>query len=86
MQKKKKKTDKLIKECCENIDKKEIINVNLNDYDNVRGFCTKYIVLFVVASLRIIGISGAFIYFHWFLKKSNTDVFSINPAIETTIY
>ena len=84
--KKNKKTDKLIEECSKNIDEKEIINLNLNDYDKVRGSCTKYIVLFVVASLIILGISGAFIYFHWYLKKSNTDVISVNPVTETIIY
>ena len=47
---------------------------------------TAYIVLFVIAFLIIIGISNAFIYFHWFLKKSNTNITNINHYTETIIY
>ena len=36
--------------------------------------------------LIIIGISSAFIYFHWYLKKSSTGVININPGTETVIY
>ena len=43
------------------------------------------IVLFVISSLIIIDISGVFIYFHWYLKKSNTGVIDINPGTETVI-
>ena len=34
------------------------------DYGKVCNFCTIYILLFVIAFLRIRGISSAFIYFH----------------------
>ena len=62
--------DKLVEECSENIDESEMIfNATLNDYENICGSCTIYIVLFVIAFLIIIGISSAFIYFHWYLKK-----------------
>ena len=44
------------------------------------------IVLFVIALLIIIGISSAFIYFHWYLKKSNIGVINNNPGTETVIY
>ena len=40
-----------------------------NDYGNVCNSCTIYIVLFVIFLITSISISGAFIYFHWYLKK-----------------
>ena len=63
-----------------------MISVTLNDYRSVCGSCTIYIVLFAIAFLIIIGIRSAFIYFHWYLKKSNTNVVNINPGTETIIY
>ena len=73
------------RECREIIDQNEMISVALNDHKSVCGLCTIFIVLFVIAFLIIIGISGAFIYFHWYLKKSNTDVININQGVETVI-
>ena len=58
----------------ENIDENEMISVTLNDYGSVCGSCTIYIELFVIAFLIITGITSAFIYFHMYLKKSNTDL------------
>ena len=75
-----------MKNASENIDKNEMISVALNDHENVCGSCAIYIVLFVIAFLIIIGISSAFIYFHWYLKKSSTGVININPGTETVIY
>ena len=46
-----------------------IYNATLDDYKNVCNSCTIYILLFVIAFLIIIGISNAFNYFHWYLKK-----------------
>ena len=46
-----------------------IYNATLNNYENVCGSCTIYTVLFVIAFSIIIGISRAFICFHWYLKK-----------------
>ena len=63
-----------------------IYNRTLNDYENVCDSCTIYIVLFVIAFLIIIGISSAFIYFHWYLKKDNTIITNINRNTETVIY
>ena len=54
--------DKLVKECSGNIDANEMI---YNDYRNAWNSCTIYIALFIIAFLIIIGISSAFIYFHW---------------------
>ena len=54
--------DKLVKECSGNIDANEMI---YNDYINAWNSCTMYIALFIIAFLIIIGISSAFIYFHW---------------------
>ena len=66
----KKIVDKLVEECGENTDESKMIyNVTLNDYENACGSCTLCTVLFVIAFLIIIGISSAFIYFHWYLKK-----------------
>ena len=63
----KKLIDKLVEECSENIDENEMIyNATLNDYENVCGPCTIYTLLFVIAFLRTIGISSAFIYFQWY--------------------
>ena len=62
-----------------------MISVTLNDYENICRSCTIYIVLFAIPFLIIIGISRAFIYFHWYLKKSNTDVININPSTVTVI-
>ena len=77
---KKKLVDKLFEECRENIDENKIISVTLNDYGSVCGSCTIYIVLFAITFLIIIGIRGAFIYFHWYLKKSNNGIININPS------
>ena len=61
-----KTVDKLVEEYNENIDESEIIyNATLNDHENICGSCILYIVLLVIASLIIIGISSVFIYFHW---------------------
>ena len=84
----KKLVHKLAEECSENIDENDIISVTLNDCRSVCGSCTEYIVLFVIviAFLIIISISSTFIYFHWYLKKSNTGVININPDTKTVIY
>ena len=66
----KKLFDELVEECSENIDGNEMIyNGTVNDYGNVCNSCAIYIVLFVIFLLISIRISGAFIYFHWYLKK-----------------
>ena len=62
-----------------------MLSVALNYHERACGSCTIYIVLFVVAILMIIVISSAFIYFHWYLKKSNTGI-NINPDTEAVIY
>ena len=54
-----------------------------NDHENVCNSCTVYIALFDIIFVIITGISSAFIYFYWYLKKNNTNV---NPGTETTIY
>ena len=63
--------DKLVEECSENIDEIEMVyNYTLNDNKNLNefckySFCTVYIILFIIAFLIIIGISSAFVHFHW---------------------
>ena len=50
-----------------------IYNATLNEYEKVRISCTIFIVSFVIAFLMIFGFSSENIYFHWYLKKSNTE-------------
>ena len=75
-----------------NIDEKEshsnelIYNGILNDYGKVCNSCSVYIVLLVIFFIISISISSIFIYFHWYLRKSNTGVTNINPSTETVIY
>ena len=57
--------------------------IHLNDYKKVCGSCTLYIVLFVIFLVISICISGAFIYFHWYLKKDNVRI-KFNPGTQTT--
>ena len=72
--------DKLVEECSGNIDENEMIyNKTLNE--NVRNSCTIYIVLLVIAFLIII--SSAYFYFHCYLKRSNTNVITINGKYQT---
>ena len=68
----KKLVGKLVEECSENIDEKELnsnelISVTSNDYENVCGSCTIYIVLLDIFFIIRISISCAFVYFHCYL-------------------
>ena len=40
--------DKLVEECSENIDENKLISVTLNNYRNVCGSCTIYMVLLLI--------------------------------------
>ena len=87
----KKLVDKLVEKCNENIDEKELhsnemISVTLNNYKNVRGSCTIYIVLLVIFVICHIDINCAFVYFYWYLKKDSASITNINPSTETVIY
>ena len=87
----------LVEECSKNIDENEIIyneavNVSLSDYK--RGSCTLYIVLFVVFLVTSVIITAVFIYFHWYLKESNDQLYlkkdtvriKFDPSTQTAIY
>ena len=50
-----------------------IQNATLNEYGRVCNFYTLYIVLLVIFFIIITGISSAFIYFYWYLKRNNTN-------------
>ena len=80
-----------------NIDENEIIynetlNVSLSDYKC--GSCTLYIVLFAVFLVKSVIISAVFIYFPWYLKESNDQLYlkkdvvriKFNPSTQTTIH
>ena len=58
-------------------------NGSLNNYRKICNSCTIYIVLLVISFSIIIGISSAFIYFHWYLKKDNAIITNINSNTET---
>ena len=75
--------NKLVKECSEN---EMAYNGSLNNYRKICNSCTIYIVLLVIAFSIIIGISSAFVYFHWYLKKDNAIIININSNTETVIY
>ena len=65
--------DKLVEECSEDINGNEMIhNVTLNNHQKVCNSCTIYIVLLVI--FFIISISSTFLYFYWYLKRSNPCV------------
>ena len=81
----KKLDDKLVKECSENIDGNEMID-NVNDYEKVCNSCTIYLVLFAIAFLIIIGISSAFIHFHWYLMINIKDLNSNLLKIDKKSY
>ena len=58
--------DKLVEECCENIDgNKMIYNSTLNDYEKICNSCIVYILLFVIFFIISISVSNIFIYFYW---------------------
>ena len=69
----------------------EAVNVSSSDYKC--GFCTLYIVLFVVFLVASVIISAVFIYFYLYLKESNDQLclkkdnvcIEFNPVTQTTI-
>ena len=79
----KKLVDKLVEECNENIDEKElhqnkmIYNSNLYHYEKICSSCTIYIVFFVILFTMSVSISSVFIYFHWYLKRKYIEKQSI---------
>ena len=70
----KKIIDELVEECSENVDENVIIyHGTLNDYRNIYSSCTIYIVLFAIFLIISITMSSVLIYFHWYLKRYNTN-------------
>ena len=61
--------DKLVDECSENIDEKELDSNEVNDYEKICNSCSVYIVLLVIFLILSISISSIFIHFHLCLKK-----------------
>ena len=54
-----------------------IYNAASNGYKKVCNSRTIYIVLFIIAFLIIIGINSAFVYFQWYLRRSDTKITGI---------
>ena len=78
---------KLVEKCSEDVNGNEMIyNGILNEYEKICNSCAVYIMLFVTAFLMIIGISSAYFYFHWYLKRTDLNFTNINANIETVIY
>ena len=78
--------DKLVEECSENINEKESHSNERNDYEKICSSFSVQILLMVIFFILSISIHSVFIYFHWYIKKSNTGVTNINPRSETVIY
>ena len=62
-----------------------IYNETVSDYGKVCNSCTIYTVLLIIAFLIIVGISSAYLHFHWCLKKDNT-IINTSVNIERAIY
>ena len=75
----KKLIDKSNEECSEDIDGNEMI-YNTTPNEKISNSCAIYMVLFVTFFIISIGISRAYSYIYWYLKRHNTGV------IETAIY
>ena len=66
---------------------KQLYKATLYDQGNVCNFCRICTVLFVIVLLTSISIRIAFIYFHWYLKRSDTNVATnVNANTEAVIY
>ena len=70
----KKKIDKLVEECSENIDRNEMLyneTLDIISSNNNKTFdsCIVYIVLFIIFLITNNCICCIFNYFHWYLKK-----------------
>ena len=62
--------------CSKKINGNEMIyNGTVNNYGNVCNSCTIYIVLFAMFLIISISIRSVFIYFLWYLKRSNTNIY-----------
>ena len=63
-----------------------IYNKTLSDNGKIWNSCTIYIVLLVTVFLKIFGMSSAYFYFQWYLKRSDTNITNINANTETVTY
>ena len=78
--------DRLVEECSENFDENKLISVNLNNYKNVRGYWTIYILLSVIFFIELIRISCTSVYFYWYLMVYNANIININANTKTVVY
>ena len=75
----KRSVDKLVEECSENIDEKELLsnkiiyNSTLNDYEKICSSCKVCVIFFVIFFIISISNSSVFIYFNWYLKRKYTE-------------
>ena len=64
-----------------------IYNGTVNDYEKVRSSCTIYTLLFAIFLILSTIISSVFIYFNFYLKRSNTNIITnINANTKKVIY
>ena len=78
--------DMLVEEFSECINEKKLHSNEINNYQKICSSYSVYILLLAIFFILSISISSVFIYFNWFLTKSNTGVTNINPSTETVIY
>ena len=62
-----------------------IYNVTLNDNRKVWDVCTIYRELSIMFFIIIISISSGYIYFYWYLKKQNADVYANTEKVLSQI-
>ena len=73
--------DKLVEECSENIDEKDLHSNEINDYQKICSSCSVYMVLLVIIFFILsVSISSIFIYFDEFINfiKANGVFMIIN--------
>ena len=70
--------DKLVGKCNEDIDRNQLIyNATLYNNEKLCTSCTQYVIVLIIAFVLIImGISGACLCFHLYLKRNYVNVVS----------
>ena len=84
----KKLVDQLVDECTETIEEGKLAKITLaeNESENEYGSCTVYIVLMIVVSRIVTGITTYFVYYNWSLIKNNVSCIKFGTHKETKIW